>query len=297
MAALHPEGGSHNVYPDDRSWDKPPQAGGRTSPSPSMKRKLSPTASVGIIGTGNIGSCLARQAVAAGIPVVVTNSRGPESLADLVRALGGGARAGTMEEAAGQALIVATIPFGAYAQLPAELLEGKPVIDTMNYYPYRDNAVAELDRRVITSSELLQQHLSTAHVVKALNNVDYVRLPVIARPHGDAERAALPVAGDNADALASVVAFLDEIGYDSVVTGSLAEGWRSEPEQPVYVSPYMGAAPVGVTDPAERFFNSTAVQLASSRVLELVQRATRKTAKDPGPKMRQFSSTAEDEKA
>lgn len=120
------------------------------------------TASVGIIGSGNIGSSLARQAAAAGIPVLITNSRGPESLADFVLELGDGARAGTMEEAAGQALIVATIPFAAYDQLPAELLQGKPVIDTMNYYPDRDNAVPELDERLVTSSEFVQQHLAGA---------------------------------------------------------------------------------------------------------------------------------------
>lgn len=116
--------------------------------------------------------------------------------------------------------------------------------------------------------------------------MDFVRLPAIARPHGHAERAALPIAGDDENALAASAVFLDQIGYDSVIIGSLSESWRSEPEQPVYVSPYIGAAPAGVTDPAERFFNSAAVQLSASRVLELAQIAKRKSAKDPAPVMR-----------
>ncbi|MFD3377515.1 MULTISPECIES: NADPH-dependent F420 reductase [unclassified Streptomyces] len=202
------------------------------------------TKTLGLIGAGNIGSALARLAVAAGLDVVLSNSRGPETLTDLVAELGPRARAATPAEAseAGD-LVVATILLIAYDQLPAAALAGKTVIDTMNYYPDRFGHLADLDTGGLTSSELVQRHLADSHVVKAFNNIDFVRLFSLARPSGAADRSALPIAGDDTDAKAEAAALLDLLGYDAVDIGTLADSWRSQPGTPVYVDPYFTAKP------------------------------------------------------
>src|SRR5829696_1731583 len=93
---------------------------------------------IGLIGAGNIGSQVARAAIVSGYDVVISNSRGPETLADLVTELGPRARAGTSEEAAAAGdLVVVAVPLRAIGDVPAEPLVGKTVIDTNNYYPRR----------------------------------------------------------------------------------------------------------------------------------------------------------------
>src|SRR6476659_8403207 len=114
-------------------------------------------ATIGLIGSGHIGSTVARLAVGAGHDVVLSNSRGPETLADLVAELGDHARAATSAEAAAAGdIVVVTVPLKAYRQVPVEPLRGKVVLDTNNYYPQRDGNIAELDDGSTTSSELLQ---------------------------------------------------------------------------------------------------------------------------------------------
>lgn len=194
---------------------------------------------VGLIGSGKIGSTLARLAVAAGHSVVLSNSRGPETLTDLVDELGPNARAGTAAEAATAGeIVVATVPLKAYRDVPAEPLVGKVVIDTNNYYPERDGVFAELEDGSTTTGELLQQHLSAAHVVKGFNNIYFPHLASLARPAGAPDRSALPISGDNAAAKQAVTEFLDSIGYDTVDIGPLAENRRTQRDTPVYVTPY-----------------------------------------------------------
>lgn len=196
---------------------------------------------IGLIGSGKIGSTVARLATAAGYDVVLSNSRGPETLADLVSELGPRARAATPAEAgAAGDLVVVTIPLGAYPRVPVEPLAGKVVIDTNNYYPERDGTIPELDDESTTSSELLQQHLPTSKVVKAFNNIYYLHLAVLARPAGAPDRSALVVGGDDLDAKAAVAAFFDAIGYDTVDAGPLAEGWRYQRDTPAYAGLYNG---------------------------------------------------------
>jgi 8-hydroxy-5-deazaflavin:NADPH oxidoreductase len=135
------------------------------------------TQTIGIIGSGMIGGQVARLAIAAGLNVILSNSRAPETLANLVAELGEHARAATPAEAAREGdLVVASIPFVAYRKLPAEALSGKIVIDTMNYYPERDGEIPAVKTDTIATSELVQRHLAHSHVVRALNNVDWVRL-------------------------------------------------------------------------------------------------------------------------
>ena len=220
---------------------------------------------IGFIGSGKIGSTVARLAVDAGHDVVLSNSRGPETLADLVSELGPHARAATPEEAAEAGdLVVVTIPQKAYREVPRGPLAGKPVLDTINYYPQRDGNVPELDDGSTTSTELLQAHLADAHVVKVFNNINFRHLATLGRPAGDAERSALAIAGDDAGAKAAVTEFLDSIGYDAYDAGPLAEGRRFQVGAPAYGAPY---APDGLTGPgapvsAERL--AEAVAAASS---------------------------------
>jgi predicted dinucleotide-binding enzyme len=193
---------------------------------------------IGLIGSGNIGSTVARLAVDAGYDVVLSNSRGPETLRDLVAELGARATAGTSEQASAADLVVVTVPLSAVERVPADPLRGKVVIDTCNYYPQRDGHVAELDDETTTTSELVQRHLAGAKVVKGFNNINYLHLRDLARPSGSPERTSLPVAGDDADAKAQVTAFLDAIGYDAHDVGPLAEGWRFQRDTPAYASLY-----------------------------------------------------------
>jgi predicted dinucleotide-binding enzyme len=190
---------------------------------------------IGFIGSGHIGSTLARLAVDAGYDVVLSNSRGPETLGGLVSELGRKARAAAAEEAAAAGdIVVVTIPLRAVRAVPVEPLAGKVVIDTNNYYPQRDGAFPELDAETTTSSELLQQHLPASRVVKAFNQIHYAHLASQGQPAGTPGRRALAIAGDDADARKTVGALIDEFGYDAVDVGPLAEGWRYQPDTPPY---------------------------------------------------------------
>ncbi|HWO60047.1 MAG TPA: NADPH-dependent F420 reductase [Umezawaea sp.] len=202
---------------------------------------------VGLIGAGHIGATVARLAVAAGHDVVLSNSRGPETLADLVAELGPKARAGTPTEAAEAGdVVVVTVPLKAYRDVPVEPLAGKVVIDTNNYYPERDGVIAELEDGSATTSGLLQAHLPTSKVVKVFNSIYYRHLADLPRPSGAADRSALPVAADDEAAKARVVALLDDLGYDGHDAGSLADSWRFENGAPAYCVIYF--APGTATD-------------------------------------------------
>jgi predicted dinucleotide-binding enzyme len=194
---------------------------------------------IGFIGAGMIGGTVARLSVAAGHHVVLSNSRGPQTLTDLVTELGPLASAGTNEQAAlAGDIVVVSIPLKAYASVPVAPLAGKTVIDTNNYYPERDGQFVHLDSGALTTSGLLQEHLKDAHVVKVFNNIFFRHLASLGRPAGAADRTALPISGDDEKAKAQVTEFLDSIGYDAVDVGPLAESWRQEPGTPCYGPPY-----------------------------------------------------------
>ena len=182
---------------------------------------------IGIIGAGHIGGTLAKRFVDAGHEVAFSNSRGPETLAGLVEELGPRARAMTAAEAAQFGdLVVVSVPFGRYRALPREAAAGKVVIDTNNYYPRRDGHFEELDNDHTTSSELLQAHLSGTHVVKAFNAILWSRLRDDGRPAGDDDRLGIPISGDDERSKQTVAELIDEIGFDPVDAGTLAEGGR-----------------------------------------------------------------------
>ncbi len=190
---------------------------------------------IGLIGSGNIGSAIARQAIAHGHQVVLSNSRGPETLDGLVAELGPQARAATAAEAAAAGdVVVVTVPFKNYLQVPVEQLAGKVVIDTNNYYFERDGHYAELDSGAETVSGLLAAHLPYARVVKAFNMIQAQAILDDARPAGAADRRALPIAGDDVEAKRTVTALIEEFGFDVVDAGPLVEGRRFDRDKPAY---------------------------------------------------------------
>jgi predicted dinucleotide-binding enzyme len=192
---------------------------------------------IGLIGAGHIGSQVARAAIAGGYDVVISNSRGPETLTDLVSELGPRARAGTTQEAATAGdLVIVAIPLKAIGEVPVEPLVGKVVIDTNNYYPGRDGNIAALDEGSLTSSGLLQVRLPNAHVVKAFNHIYARQITTDGTPPRTRNRRALVIAGDDLVAKAQVAELIDGFGFDVVDVGPLAESWRIEPGTPGYVT-------------------------------------------------------------
>jgi 8-hydroxy-5-deazaflavin:NADPH oxidoreductase len=194
---------------------------------------------IGIIGSGRIGATAARLFVDAGHDVAIANSRGPDSLTDLVQDLGESARPATVEDAASIAeLVLVAIPFGRYGELPAEALRNKIVVDAMNYYPERDGHIRELDEDTTTSTELLAAHAPNARVVKSFNTMRWTDLGERGSQGPLDERLVMLVAGDDQEAKDRVSALIEQIGFAPVDTGGLAEGGRrQQPGSSVYVKP------------------------------------------------------------
>ncbi len=181
---------------------------------------------IGLIGAGHIGGTAARLLVNAGHEIVISNSRGPESLDALVEELGDNASAGTVETARdfGDVVFV-SIPLGKYTELPTEGWDGKIVIDTTNYYPERDGTITELDRGSSTSSEMLAAHLHGARLVKGFNTIWFEHLKTQGRTDLKlSERRAIFIAGDDSEAKAVVAKLIEDIGFAAVDTGFLHEG-------------------------------------------------------------------------
>jgi predicted dinucleotide-binding enzyme len=189
---------------------------------------------IGLVGAGAIGQGLARLAAAAGYGVSLSNSRGPDSLRDLAERLG--VQAATVDDVVQESdFSVLTIPFNRLADIDPAPFKGRVVLDTNNYYPTRDGRYPELDENRTTTSELVQQHLEGATVVKAFNAI---MAGDLVAPFGlPGRRRALPIAGDDAAALASAGDFHERIGFDVVSTGSLADSWRFERAKPAYCIP------------------------------------------------------------
>jgi len=190
---------------------------------------------LGIIGAGNIGSQLARKAVQNGFDVVISNSRGPDTLAELIEELGPQATAGTtLETAEAGDVVVVTIPLRNIGQVPAVPLAGKVVIDTNNYYPERDGNIELLDAESATVSGLLQGHLADSLVVKGFNHIPAPEITTDGTAPGTPGRRALAIAGNDDTAKAVLIDLYDRFGFDAVDVGSLDDSWRIERDQPGY---------------------------------------------------------------
>jgi 8-hydroxy-5-deazaflavin:NADPH oxidoreductase len=194
---------------------------------------------VAFIGSGKIGATLARRFAETGHDVTLANSRGPESLADLVAEIGPRAHAAAGVAAAAEAgeVIVLAMPFFLYDQLPPRAFAGRIVVDATNYYPERDGDIPALLDDSTTSSELVAAHLAGAHVVKAFNTMVWTQLAADGRPGGDRDRLLHFVAGDDTDAKATVQALADDIGFDSIDHGGLAAGRAQQPGSAVFGVP------------------------------------------------------------
>ncbi|TQJ34046.1 NADPH-dependent F420 reductase [Arthrobacter sp. SLBN-122] len=191
---------------------------------------------IGIIGAGHIGSQVARKAVELGYDVVISNSRGPQTLQDLVSELGPNARAATAAEAAAAGdFAVVTVPFKNYKDVPVEPLAGKIVIDTNNYYWERDGRIPALDNGEATTSGLLQEHLPQSKVAKGFNHIMAKDITTDGTPAGTENRRALATASNYPEAAELVTRLYDEFGFDTVDVGPLSESWRVERDRPAYV--------------------------------------------------------------
>jgi predicted dinucleotide-binding enzyme len=192
---------------------------------------------IGIIGAGNIGSALAYRLVGLGHDVVISNSRGPETLGEVVAETGATAVSAS-DAARGRDLVVITIPQRRVPELPDDLFAGVPqdvvVVDTNNYYPRtRDGRIDEIEDGT-TESRWVAEQVGRPGIVKAFNNIHSARLRDSGRPAGDPQRIALPYAGDDADAKRAVAALIDALGFDPVDAGTLDESWRHQPATPCY---------------------------------------------------------------
>lgn len=171
-----------------------------------------------------------------GYDVVISNSRGPETLQDLVAELGPRAKAATPAEAAAAGdFAVVTVPLKNYKEVPVEPLAGKIVIDTNNYYWERDGRIPALDNGEATTSGMLQEHLPQSKVAKGFNHIMAKDITTDGSPAGSENRRALATASDYPEAAELVTRLYDEFGFDTVNVGPLSESWRVERDRPAYV--------------------------------------------------------------
>ena len=192
---------------------------------------------IGIIGSGHVGSSLAKAAIAHGYDVVLSNSRGPDSLAGLVAELGPRASAATPEEAAAAAdFAIVAIPITTVGQVPVEPLAGKVVIATINYFPQRNGHIAAIDNGTTTAPGILQAHLPASKVVRAFSMLDAADMSGDGHPRGDPKRRALALAGDDPAARKLVAGLYDEFGFDTLDLGGLEESWRVDAGQAAFVT-------------------------------------------------------------
>jgi 8-hydroxy-5-deazaflavin:NADPH oxidoreductase len=198
---------------------------------------------IGIIGSGNIGATLTRLFSKAGHNVTVANSRGPDSLRDLARETG--SRPTTVTEVVqGNEIAVVAVPMQRVSDLPAGLFDGAPanliVIDTSNYYPRQRDGLIEQIEAGMAESAWVERQLGRP-VIKVFNTIIAENLLNKGKTVGDAGRVALAVAGDDAQAKATVMQLVEEIGFDPVDAGTIEQSWRQQPGSPGYLKDYDAA--------------------------------------------------------
>src|SRR5688572_15470926 len=192
---------------------------------------------IGIIGAGMIGETLARRLTQLGHQIAIANSRGPETLREVVSRVGGTAVT-ALEAARSGEIVVITIPERSVPELPRDLFAGVPadvvVIDTGNYYPTRDGGIPAIEQGQPESAWVAEQ--IGRPVIKAFNNIFFKSLLENGRPKGAPDRIALPVAGDPVEARAKVLRLVDELGFDPVDAGGIEDSWRQQPGTPCYTN-------------------------------------------------------------
>ena len=191
---------------------------------------------IGIIGAGQIGGTLTRLLTKQGHTVRVSNSRDPETLADLAAETG--ATAVWAKDAPVDAdLVIVSIPQKNTPDLAPGIVSTRkpdaPVIETNNYYPQQRDGRIDAIEDGTPESVWVSEQLG-APVFKVFNGIFWKRLLENGVPRGTAGRIALPIAGDDPAGKQIVSDLVDSIGFDPVDAGTLAESWRQQPETPVY---------------------------------------------------------------
>jgi predicted dinucleotide-binding enzyme len=185
---------------------------------------------IGIIGAGRLGGALGRLAARAGYEVHIAASTDPKRIPLAVSSPAPQPTMTSVRDAAARAdVVILALPLARFRAIPAEALAGKLVIDAMNYWWEADGLLSEFTDPLGSSSEVVQRHLAESRVVKAFNHMGYRDLEDEARPAGETGRKAIGIAGDRDDDLANVSRIVDEVGFDPVVVGTLADGVTLEP--------------------------------------------------------------------
>jgi 8-hydroxy-5-deazaflavin:NADPH oxidoreductase len=199
-----------------------------------MNTPTTPAQSIGILGAGRVGTAVARQALKAGYEVRIATAKPAEQIAMIVEIVTPGAQAVEAAEAASADLVVVAVPLHKYRTLDPSLLVGKTVIDVMNYWAPTDGEIDDFEGDPRTSSEIIQNFLAGAAVVKSLNHIGYHELEEDGQPARTPGRRALALAGDHEDAKTLVAGFLDWLGYDPVDAGPLAAGRAFQPGTQIF---------------------------------------------------------------
>jgi len=188
---------------------------------------------IGILGAGKVGVVLAQLALKAGYTVYLSSSGPADRIALTTKILTPGAHAVSNSEAARLGdIIILAIPLSKYKTLPVKALEGKLVIDAMNYWDEVDGPRADTVPDTMSSSELIQSFLSSSRVVKALSHMGYHELHDTPKQKGDEQRKAIAIAGTNKSDRMAVASFIDSLGFDPLDIGELKVGKKLEPGQP-----------------------------------------------------------------
>lgn len=189
---------------------------------------------IGILGAGRVGTAVARQALAVGYDVTIATAKPVEEIAMLVDIVTPGVVATDAAEVTTADLVVIAVPLHKHRTVDPQLLAGRTVVDVMNYWAPTDGRIDAFEDDPRTSSEVIQDFLAGADVVKTLNHIGYHELESDGRPAGDADRRALALAGDSEAAKARVAGFLDRMGYDPVDAGALAAGRAFQPGTQIF---------------------------------------------------------------
>ena len=189
--------------------------------------------SVGIIGAGKLGTAVAKAALEAGFDVKLT-SRDLEATRLIAEVMAPGAQVGTLRDAAQADLIVLALPLLRVRDLPRDAFDGKPVVDAINWWEPVDGGIERFGVGAAQTSRLVREQFPGARVVKALNQLGYHDIEDGRRSAGAPDRLGVAVAGDDAEAVNAVMAFVDRLGFDPVPAGTLEEGQNLGPGGPAF---------------------------------------------------------------